>query len=70
MNNCTVIFRNGDTFYSQIDPEKQPLNTVASRMTGGGFIILTDDRWGKSRSLLINLADVTCIVVELMNAHA
>ena len=38
--------------------------TIAQRMCGDGFIICKDNRWGKPRTIIINLSDVSHIVVE------
>jgi hypothetical protein len=58
--NALIIFRNGDSYFTEIDP-LQTSETLGQRMCGGGFLICQDDRWGKSRELIVNLADISCI---------
>lgn len=55
-----VLFRDGDSFYTQIDKIHTP-EVLAQRMTGGGFVICRESRWGKERVLIINLSDIKCI---------
>lgn len=61
--NAKIHFRDGDTYYTQIDEIHIP-ETLAQRMTEGGFVICTDSRWEKERILIINLSDVKCILIE------
>lgn len=63
MKNAKFIFRNGDSFLTQIDDEKHHPSDLGGRMSGG-FVVCSDARWGKPRTLVINLADVQCIVIE------
>ena len=58
-----INFRNGDTYYTAINDNQTP-NTLAQRMTGGGYVVCEDNRWGKHRTILVNLSDVQSIVLE------
>ena len=62
--NAKIIFRDGDNYLTQIDNTDAP-KTLASRMTtiNGGYLICREDRWGTSRTLIINLKDVKCIEI-------
>lgn len=60
--NAKVSFRNGGFYLTQIDDIHTP-ETLAQRMCGGGFVICRDDRWRKERTIVVNLADVSCIVL-------
>jgi hypothetical protein len=63
MRNARINFRDGGSYFTQIKDSDTP-ETLAQRMTGGGFVICEDSRWGKHRTIIINLADVKSIVIE------
>lgn len=58
-----ILFRGGRSFLTQIGDRDTP-ETIGQRMSTEGFIVCRDSRWGKMRTLIVNLADVTCIVIE------
>jgi hypothetical protein len=58
-----IHFRDGDTYFTEIDDRHTP-DSLAQRMTGGGFVVCEDNRWGKRRTIIVNLSDVKCIVLE------
>lgn len=57
---CIIYYRDGGFHLTQIDDAHTPLS-LGQRMTGGGFVVCEDERWGKKRTLVVNLADVKCI---------
>lgn len=57
-----VYLRGGGAFVTRIDDDNQTPSALGSRMTDGGCAIFTDVRWGKERVIIVNLADVTCLV--------
>jgi hypothetical protein len=61
--NAMIHLRAGGFYLSQIDEEHAP-NTLAQRMCGGGYLICVDSRWGKERTIILNLRDVDHIVIE------
>ena len=63
---ATVNFRSGGSYFTAIDDRHTP-ETLAQRMTGGGFVICEDSRWGKHRIILVNLSDVQSVVLEPSN---
>lgn len=65
--NCMICMRNGDFFMSQIDTEAEPPETIARRMTNKnspGYMILVDGLWGKAREIILNMGDVSSVVIE------
>jgi hypothetical protein len=66
MKNASVTLRNGDFFQTQIDTEENTSSSLAIRMmsTSPGYLITTESRWGKERTLIVNLSDVTSIVID------
>jgi predicted short-subunit dehydrogenase-like oxidoreductase (DUF2520 family) len=58
-----ICFRDGGFYLTEIDERHTP-ETLAQRMTGGGFVVCEDNRWGKHRVIVVNLTDVKCIVLE------
>lgn len=63
MRRVTFFFRGGGLIISQID-DSNTLASIGQRMCGGGFIIASDSFWGKSREIVINLADVKAVILE------
>lgn len=60
--NAQINFRNGDFFLTEIDEIHEPV-TIAQRMCAGGFIICKESRWGDARTIIVNLSDVSSIVL-------
>lgn len=60
-----INFRDGGFYLTAISDEQTP-ETLAQRMTGGGFVICEDSRWGgRHRVIVVNLADVSSIVLDV-----
>lgn len=59
-----VNFRGGGFYLTEINEIHTP-ETLAQRMAGGGFVICEDSRWGKHRKILVNLSDVSSIILEI-----
>ena len=64
IKNAQVNFRNGGFYLTQIDIDIHTPASLAQRMVGGGFAIFEDDRWGSKRTIPVNLADVSSIVLS------
>ena len=62
-NNITIFMRNGGIYVSQTDAANTPIS-IGQRLTSGGFIVCEDTFWDKHRQLIINLADVSAVVIE------
>ena len=60
--NAQINFRAGGFYLTQINKEHSP-STLAQRMCGGGFVVCEDERWGRKRTIVVNLADVSSIVL-------
>lgn len=58
-----IIFRDGDMFLTRIKDDQEP-TTLGQRMHLGGYVVCSDERWDKKRTLVINLSDVRCIVID------
>lgn len=56
--------RNGGIWVSETD-EANTTATIGQRMTSGGFIVCVDNRWGKPRQLIVNLADASSVMLEV-----
>lgn len=61
--NITFFFRNGGIIVSQIENDNHTAQNIGQRMSAGGFISATDSFWGKTREVVINLADVSVVIL-------
>ncbi len=64
MRKVTFLFRNGNIIISQIENDSHTAQNIGQRMTANGFIAARDSLWGKSREVIINLSDVSVVILE------
>lgn len=64
MRNITFFFRNGGIIISQIKNDSYTPANIGQRMSAGGFISASDSFWGKPREVVINLADVSAVILS------
>lgn len=58
-----ILFRNGDSFFTQIEDIHTP-ESLAQRMCGGGYVVCVDERWGAKQTIVVNLSDVYAIKID------
>lgn len=59
----TIFMRDGGEFITEIDSSANDPINLGRRMTGGGFVVAGDSKWGKPRTLVINANDVSVIEI-------
>jgi hypothetical protein len=64
IKNAMIIYHNGEFNLTQIDTDANPIDTIAQRMRAGGSMITSDNRWSKARTLIIDMGDVSRVIVE------
>ena len=64
-----INFRSGNFYLTEIDNIHTP-ETLAQRMCQGGFVICREYRWGAQRTIVVNLKDVSSIVLKADDSEA
>jgi hypothetical protein len=63
---ATIFMRGGGVWCTEMTVEENGQIDTASlgrRISDGGFIVCSDKRWGKQRTIVINASDVSTIEI-------